>query len=55
VHFERADKLFKRMKVARLDNSVDAEMRKLVAVDLLVIDDFALHRSTSPTRICSTS
>jgi DNA replication protein DnaC len=43
VHFERADKLFKRMKVARLDNSVDAETRKLVAVDLLVIDDFALH------------
>ena len=43
VHFERADKLFMRMKAARLDNSVDAEMRKLVAVDLLVIDDFALH------------
>jgi len=43
VHFERADKLFKRMKAARLDNSVDAEMRKLVAVDLLVLDDFALH------------
>src|SRR5487761_1879998 len=43
VHFERADKMFKRMKVARLDNSVEAEMRKLVAVDLLVIDDFALH------------
>jgi len=43
VHFERADKLFKRMKAARLDQSVDAEMRKLVAVDLLVIDDFALH------------
>ncbi len=43
VHFERADKMFKRLKVARLDKSVDAEMRKLVAVDLLLIDDFALH------------
>ena len=43
VHFERADKLFKRMRAARLDNSVEAEMRKLVAMDLLVIDDFALH------------
>ncbi len=43
VHFERADKLFKRLRAARLDNSVDAEMRKLVAVDLLVLDDFALH------------
>jgi len=43
VHFERADKLFKRMKAARLDQSADAEMRKLVAMDLLIIDDFALH------------
>ena len=43
VHFERADKLFKRLKAARLDNSVEAELRKLISVDLLVIDDFALH------------
>lgn len=43
VHFERADKLFKRLKAARLDNSAEAEMRKLVGVDLLLIDDFALH------------
>ena len=42
VHFERADKLFKRLRAARLDNSVEAEMRKLVAVDLLLVDDFAL-------------
>lgn len=43
VHFERSDKMFKRLKAARLDNSVEAEMRKLVGVDLLLIDDFALH------------
>jgi len=43
VHFERADKMFKRLKAARLDNSAEAEMRKLVGVDLLLIDDFALH------------
>ena len=43
VQFERADKLFKRLKAARLDNSVEAELRKLISVDLLVIDDFALH------------
>jgi DNA replication protein DnaC len=43
VHFERSDKLFKRLRAARLDNSVDAEMRRLVAVDLLILDDFALH------------
>jgi DNA replication protein DnaC len=42
VHFERADHLFKRLRIARLDNSIDAELRKLLRVDVLVIDDFAL-------------
>jgi DNA replication protein DnaC len=42
VHFERADHLFKRLRVARLDNSHDAELRKLLRVDVLIIDDFAL-------------
>jgi DNA replication protein DnaC len=44
VHAERADKLFKRLRGARLDNSYDDEMRKLQRVDLLIIDDLALHR-----------
>jgi DNA replication protein DnaC len=39
----RADTLFKRLKAARLDNSVDAEMRRLIQVRLLLIDDFALQ------------
>jgi DNA replication protein DnaC len=43
VHAERADRLFKRLKAARLDNSHEHEIRKLIAVDLLVVDDFALH------------
>lgn len=43
VHFERADRLHKRLKAARLDNSYDAEMRKLIGIDLLLIDDFALQ------------
>lgn len=43
VHFERADRLHKRLKAARLDASYDAEMRKLIGVDLLLIDDFALQ------------
>ncbi len=43
VIFSRADQLFRRLKAARLDNSVDAEMRKLARVDLLIIDDFALQ------------
>jgi DNA replication protein DnaC len=44
VHAERADKLFKRLKAARLDGSYEDEMRKLHRVDLLVFDDLALHR-----------
>jgi DNA replication protein DnaC len=42
VHFERSEKLHKRLKAARLDASFDQEMRKLIGVDLLIIDDFAL-------------
>ncbi len=42
VHFERADQLFKRLRIARLDNTLDAELRKLLRVDLLIIDDYAL-------------
>ena len=43
MHFERADKLLKRLKAARLDASYDAEMRKLIGVELLLIDDFAIQ------------
>ena len=43
VHFERADRLHKRLKATRLDASHDAEMRKLMRVDLLILDDFALQ------------
>lgn len=43
VHFERADKLFRRLKATRLDASYDLEMRKLIGTDLLIIDDFALQ------------
>jgi DNA replication protein DnaC len=43
VHFARADKLFTRLKGARLDNTLEAEMRRLARVDLLILDDFALR------------
>jgi DNA replication protein DnaC len=46
VHMARADKLFKRLTAARLDNSLEAEYRRLAAVDLLIIDDFALQALT---------
>ncbi len=37
-----ADRMLKNLKHARLDNSYEAELRKLLAVDLLLIDDFCL-------------
>jgi DNA replication protein DnaC len=43
VAFARADKLFTRLRAARLDNTLEAEIRRLTALDLLIIDDFALR------------
>jgi DNA replication protein DnaC len=43
VQMTRADKLFKRLKASRLDNTVEAEMRRLAHIPLLIIDDFCLH------------
>lgn len=48
VVFARADQLFRTLKAARLDNSVEAEMRRLTRPDLLIIDDFAL-KAMDPT------
>jgi DNA replication protein DnaC len=38
VHIERADKLFKRLRAARLDHTHEEEMRKLHRVELLILD-----------------
>lgn len=38
----KADRLLKTLKHARLDNSYEAELRRFLAVDLLILDDFAL-------------
>jgi DNA replication protein DnaC len=43
VHMTTAARLFKRLKAARLDNTLEAEMRKLAGVALLIIDDLALQ------------
>jgi DNA replication protein DnaC len=48
VLFSRADKLFHRLRAARLDNTLDAEIRLLATIDVLLIDDFAL-RPLDPT------
>jgi DNA replication protein DnaC len=43
VKFLRADQMFRTLKAARLDNSVEAEMRALARIELLILDDFALQ------------
>jgi len=43
VHMTTAARLFKRLKAARLDNTLEAEMRRLAGVELLIIDDLALQ------------
>jgi DNA replication protein DnaC len=43
VKFARADETLRRLKQSRFDNSRDAEMVALTAVDLLILDDFALE------------
>ncbi len=43
VTFQRADKLFTRLRAARLDNTLEAEIRRITSTDLLLIDDFALR------------
>ena len=55
VHAARADKLFTRLRAARLDNTLEAEFRRLARVDLLILDDFALDHSTPPKPTTSTN
>jgi DNA replication protein DnaC len=43
VHFGRSDQLLRRLKAARLDNTYEQELRRLLRVDLLILDDFALE------------
>lgn len=43
VRFTRADALLAKLKQSRFDNSRDAVLGELCAVDLLIIDDFALE------------
>ena len=38
----RADRMLKHLKQARLSNDHEADLRKLLAVDLLIVDDFGL-------------
>ena len=40
----RADKLFKTLLQARGDHTTEKEMRRLIGVDVLIIDDFGLRK-----------
>lgn len=42
VFAQSADKMLKQLKQSRLDNSYEQFLRKLLSVDLLIIDDFGL-------------
>jgi DNA replication protein DnaC len=44
VLFLRADQLFKELRQARADHSQEKTLRRLLAPDLLIVDDFALRR-----------
>src|SRR5438309_7426400 len=44
----RTDHMLKTLKHTRLDNSYEAEVRKRLAIDLLILDDFALD-TVDPT------
>lgn len=44
VVMNRAEKMLKSLKAARLDQSYEAEMRRLIRVDLLIIDDLGLDQ-----------
>ena len=43
VLFSRTDRLLKRLKATRLDATYEQELRRLLRVDLLILDDFALE------------
>ncbi len=43
VRFERAGQLLKRLKASRPGNSHDEQIRKLLHVDLLILDDYCLQ------------
>lgn len=46
VRFHRADALLRKLRQSRLDNSRDSLMAELIAIDLLIVDDFALEPMT---------
>ncbi len=44
VLFIRAEKMLRELKASRLSGTHERELRRLISVDVLIIDDFALER-----------
>jgi DNA replication protein DnaC len=51
VQMVRAERLFTRLRAARLDQTLEAEFRRLARLDLLIIDDFALKTLDATTTV----
>ena len=51
VQMTRAEKVFTRLRAARLDQTLEAEFRRLTRLDLLIIDDFALKTLDATTTV----
>jgi DNA replication protein DnaC len=47
VLFSRADSLFKDLAQARIDHSFEKAFRRYLTPELLIVDDFGLHRLTA--------
>jgi len=47
VLFLRADRMFQELRQSRADHSTEKTLRRLLAPDLLVVDDFGLRRLTA--------
>jgi len=47
VLFSRADPLFKSLLQARADHTFEKEFRRYLAPELLIVDDFGLHKLTA--------
>jgi DNA replication protein DnaC len=44
---QRGDQMLKVLRHSKLDNTYEAELRKLIATDLLIVDDFGLDKMDS--------
>ena len=51
VLFARSDKLFTRLRAGRLDDTVDAAIRRLATIDVLIIEGPSYRQRTRPGQL----